>query len=85
MQRWLHAEGHRGMPVASPVIAVGIVAKAAVRAVFVDRNEDEVLLDPRDLAVENRLASIDTKLARLTTMTQITIAFLSFWLEGKIH
>jgi hypothetical protein len=43
------AHGHRGLRVPSPVIARAEVEKAAVLAVFTDREESEILLDPRDL------------------------------------
>lgn len=43
------AGGHRGIRVPDPVIAQAEISKAAVFAIFNDREEGEVLLDPRKL------------------------------------
>lgn len=43
------ARGHRGIAVPDPVIVTGTIARDRILAVFTERNEREVLLDPRDL------------------------------------
>lgn len=43
------ARGHRGIRVPDSVVAQAAVPKEAVFAVFTDRNESEVLVDPRRL------------------------------------
>jgi hypothetical protein len=45
------ARGHRGIPVPDPVVARAWVPKDAVFAVFNERSESEILLDPRRLVV----------------------------------
>ena len=43
------ARGHRGLRVPHPVVAQAEIEKASVFAIFNDREESEVLLDPRGL------------------------------------
>ncbi|MCZ6774642.1 MAG: hypothetical protein O7G83_22025 [Proteobacteria bacterium] len=43
------AHGHRSIPVPDPVVAQATMPKEAVFAVFTERNESEVLVDPRRL------------------------------------
>ena len=40
------AEGHGGLRVPDPILATGLIAKEHIFAVFTDRKESEVLLDP---------------------------------------
>jgi hypothetical protein len=44
------ARGHRGIGVPDPVIASAVIPATAVFAVLVDRDESEIVLDPRRLA-----------------------------------
>jgi hypothetical protein len=43
------AHGDRGIPVPDPVIATATIAKSAVFTAVVDRNEAELIIDPRRL------------------------------------
>ena len=43
------ARGHRAIPVPNPVIVSAKVPSEAILAVFVDRNESEVIVDPDTL------------------------------------
>lgn len=44
------AKGHRGKRVPCPVMAKAVVPKEAIFAVFTDRSESEIVLDPRRLS-----------------------------------
>jgi hypothetical protein len=48
------AHGHRFIPVPDPVVATGTLTRDLILAVFIDRNEKEVLVDPRDLKITSR-------------------------------
>ena len=48
------ARGHRGIRVPDPVIAQAMVPKAAVFAAFTDRQEQELVLDPRRFKAAER-------------------------------
>ena len=43
------ARGHRGIRLPEPVVATAMVPKAAIFATFTERNESEIVLDPRRL------------------------------------
>ena len=42
-------KGHRAIPVPDPVVVVGRITKAEIFGVFIDRNESEIVLDPKRL------------------------------------
>jgi hypothetical protein len=44
------ARGHRGIRVPDPVIASAVIPKEVIFAAFTDRQESEIVLDPRRLA-----------------------------------
>ncbi len=52
------AEGHRGLRAPDAVLATGLIAKEHIFAVFTDRHESEVLLDPVRIR-SRRLGSTD--------------------------
>jgi hypothetical protein len=53
------ARGHRFIPVPDPVIATGTIARDLILAVFIERNEKELLIDPRDLKDRAIISAVD--------------------------
>jgi non-ribosomal peptide synthetase component F len=48
------ARGHRGIVVSDPVIATAQVYKRDILAIFIERKESEVLIDPRRTEISLR-------------------------------